>query len=117
MRTHQSQLLANRASSMRAAPTATEALLWEALKGSRLAGVAFRRQVVLGRYIADFAAMREKLVIEVDGGYHAERVRADARRDRELGRMGYRVVHVPAELVTRDIERAKALVLEALSGA
>ena len=115
MRNHQSQILANRAASMRGAPTATEALLWEELKGSRLGGVAFRRQVVIGRYIADFLAVREKLVVEVDGGYHVERAKADARRDRELGRLGYRVLRVPAEIVARDIERAKELVLGALS--
>ena len=56
-------ILADRASAMRAAPTTTEALLWQELRGSRL-GAAFRRQVVLGRFIADFAAMREKLVVK-----------------------------------------------------
>lgn len=108
-------VLVARANAMRAAPTSTEALLWEALRGSRL-GVGFRRQVPLGRYIADFAAPGAKLVVEVDGGYHAERVRADARRDRELGRLGYRVVHLPAELVARDLEGAVELVRAALRG-
>jgi very-short-patch-repair endonuclease len=65
--------------------------------------------------IADFVAPSVKLVVEVDGGYHAERVRADARRDRELGRLGYRVLRVSAELVVRDIERAQELVRAALS--
>ena len=117
MRNQQSRILANRAARMRAAPTATEALLWEELKGSRLGGVAFRRQAVIGRYIADFVAVREKLVVEVDGGYHVERAKADARRDRELGRLGYRVLRVSAEIVARDIERVRALVLAALGRA
>jgi very-short-patch-repair endonuclease len=107
-------ILVARAHGMRAAPTCTEALLWEELRGSRL-GVAFRRQLPLGRYIADFAAPSVKLVVEVDGGYHAERVRADARRDRELGRLGWRVVHIPAELVASDIERVRKIVRVALS--
>jgi very-short-patch-repair endonuclease len=46
-----------RAAAFRAAPTTTEALLWEALRAEKL-GVRFRRQVVLGRYIADFVAPR-----------------------------------------------------------
>lgn len=61
----------------------TETILWQALSGSKL-GVAFRRQVPIGRYIADFLAPACRLVVEVDGGYHATpaRLRADARRDR-----------------------------------
>lgn len=42
---------------MRAAPTTSEALLWQALRGSRW-GVALRRQLVIGEYIADFVALR-----------------------------------------------------------
>lgn len=99
---------------MRAAPTATEALLWEGLRGSRL-GVGFRRQVPLGRYVADFFAPSARLVVEVDGGYHAARRRADARRDRDLARLGVRVVRVPAALVASAPGEALELVRAALS--
>ena len=103
------------AATMRAVPTTTEALLWEQLRGSRL-GVAFRRQVPLGgRYIADFVAASARLVVEVDGGYHSRRVRADARRDRVLAKLGWRVVRIEAELVQRDIAAAVAKVREALA--
>jgi very-short-patch-repair endonuclease len=91
-------LLVARAAEMRRAPTTSEALLWEALKGSKL-GVAFRRQVPIGRYIVDFLAPSIKLVVEVDGGYHAQRVKADARRDRDLRRAGYRVLRVSDQQV------------------
>ena len=75
-------------SQMRHAPTASEAKLFEALRGGRL-GVSFRRQVPLaGRFIADLYAAEVKLVVEVDGGYHAQRERADARGDRALARSG-----------------------------
>jgi very-short-patch-repair endonuclease len=53
MRTPHAVIVA-RAAAFRAAPTTTEALLWEALRAGKL-GVRFQRQVVLGRYIADFA--------------------------------------------------------------
>jgi len=96
--------LIHRAAEMRAAPTPSEARLFEAVRGKRL-GVAFRRQVpVLGRYIVDLLAPELRLVVEIDGGYHAKRGQADARRDRALGRAGYRVVRVDAELVMRDLE-------------
>jgi len=81
--------------------TPSEARLWEALRGSKL-GVAFRRQVPIGHYIVDFLAPSARLIVEVDGGYHAERASADARRDRALERAGYRVVRVSAERVMRE---------------
>jgi very-short-patch-repair endonuclease len=79
-----------------------ERALWRELRGGRL-GVSFRRQVVLGsRYIADFAAPSLRLVVEVDGGIHARQRVADARWDRDLARLGYHVLRVPAQLVMQD---------------
>jgi len=104
------RILAERAHAMRNAPTASEAILFEALRGGKL-GVAFRRQVpLLGRYIADLYAPALRLVVEIDGGYHAAWERADAKRDRALVRAGYRVVRVSAECVMRDIDAALAAV-------
>jgi len=57
---------------MRAAPTLTEEILWQVLRGSRL-GVAFRRQAIIGRCIVDFVAPSIRLVVEFDGGYHTRR--------------------------------------------
>lgn len=106
-------VLAGRACRMRRLPTSSEAVLWERLRGSRL-GVGFRRQFVIGEWIVDFAAPAARLVVEVDGGYHAARQRADGRRDRHLAAVGWRVVRVPAELVMGDVEAAVALVRAAL---
>jgi very-short-patch-repair endonuclease len=104
------QLLEGRADFMRRQPTASEARLFEAVRGGRL-GVAFRRQVtVLGRYIVDLLVPSLRLVVEVDGGYHEERQRHDERRDRALARAGYRVLRVPAGLVMRDLQAAVAMV-------
>jgi very-short-patch-repair endonuclease len=69
----------------------------------------------VGRYIADFLAPAMKVSVEVDGGYHAGRERADARRDEKLRRAGYRVVCVPAGLVLRAPQEAVALVRRALT--
>lgn len=107
--------IAGHAAAHRAAPTYTEAILWQALSGSQL-GVGFRRQVVIGRYIADFLAPSGKLVVEVDGGVPSTtaRVRADARRDRYLARLGYRVLRLPAAMVQHQLRQAVALIGEAL---
>jgi very-short-patch-repair endonuclease len=76
--------------------------------------VQFRAEVPLaGRFIVDFFASSVGLV-EVDGGYHARRRAADASRDRKLGRLGYRVIRVNAELVLRDLSAAVALIRAAL---
>ena len=111
---HRSAQLAERAHAMRCAPSESEARLWSAINAGQL-GAWFRRQVPLGgRYIADFAAPAVRLVVEVDGKYHARRRNADARRDRALARLGYRVVRVDAELVMRDLAAAVARVRQAL---
>ena len=111
------RVLAERAWSMRKAPTASEMLLFEAVRGGKL-GTAFRRQVpLLGRYIADLYAPALRLVVEIDGWYHAARERADAKRDRALVRAGYRVVRVAAELVIADLGAAVAAVRSAVAAA
>jgi very-short-patch-repair endonuclease len=105
--------LALHAHTMRQAPTDSEARLWRALRSSQL-GVAFRRQVPLLGFIADFYAPSARLIVEVDGGYHARRVTADARRDRQLARAGYRVIRLQAELVICDLSAAVLAVRRAL---
>ncbi|MGC4065029.1 MAG: DUF559 domain-containing protein [Polyangiaceae bacterium] len=105
--------LAERAALLRARSTSSEHALWTLLSGGKL-GVSFRRQVPVGRYIADFTAPSVKLIVEVDGGYHSRRAVADARRDRDLRRLGYRLVHLPAELVLSQPAAALQLVLAAI---
>lgn len=108
-------LLTSRARSMLHAPTPSEEALWRALRGGVL-GVSFKRQVALGeRYIVDFFAPSVGLVLEVDGGVHRGSGTADRRRDEWLRRRGYRVVHVGAALVLRDVVAAVALVALALA--
>jgi very-short-patch-repair endonuclease len=107
-------LLEERAHAMRHQPTPSEAKLWEAIRGGQL-GVSFKRQVRIGGFIADFLAPAAKLVVEVDGGSHVGRGAADARRDRKLARLGFRVVRVEAETVLRNLPVAVELVLRGLA--
>lgn len=114
-KTTHSHFIEAQARAMRFEQTPTEEALWRELRGGKL-GAVVRRQYVVGRYIADFAVPARRLVIEVDGVYHAARRVADARRDRELGRRGWRVLRLPAELVAQDLGEAVARVRVALAG-
>jgi len=94
-----------RARAMRIEPTEAERKLWWNLR-HRLALPAshFRRQVRLGHYIVDFASHGLKLVIELDGGQHAERTELDAKRTRFLEREGYRVLRFWNNDVMQNID-------------
>jgi very-short-patch-repair endonuclease len=52
--------------------TAAEQLIWLLLRDRRLSGIKFRRQLPIGPYIADFASIQHRLVVELDGGQHAD---------------------------------------------
>jgi len=71
--------------------TDVEKILWRALR-ERLDPWKFRRQHPIGLRIADFACPARKLIIELDGGQHAERTTADNRRSAELAHRGYRII-------------------------
>ena len=80
--------------------------------------MVFRRQVpLLGRCIVDFLAPGARLIVEVDGPYHAvpARRRADERRDQRLSKAGYRVLRLTAQQVLKQPEVVRALVLGALA--
>jgi len=76
---------------LRSSLTEPEVRLWSVLRYDF--PQKFRRQEPLGPYIADFVCYSHRLVVEVDGGQHAES-EADARRDRYLTALGFRVLRV-----------------------
>jgi hypothetical protein len=59
--------LHDRAKTMRREPALYERRLWAILRDRRLEGLKFRRQVVIGRYVADFVCLRHRLIVEADG--------------------------------------------------
>ena len=80
------------ARNLRREMTDAERALWRHLRGQQVAGYKFRRQHPLGAYIVDFVCLDALLVIEVDGGQHAERQRYDQERTDWLQQRGYRVL-------------------------
>lgn len=68
--------------------TPTEGRLWVRLRGRQLAGYKFRRQHVVGRFIADFACIERKLIVELDGESHEMRGEYDAERTEWLELQG-----------------------------
>jgi len=67
------------ARSLRRHQTEAENVLWSRLRNRQLESRKFRRQQVIGHYIVDFLCLDPKLVIELDGGQHAERMEQDNR--------------------------------------
>ena len=87
------QVLLSHAKRLRTEQTPLEQRLWYALRAKRFDGAKFRRQVVIGRYIVDFACrMPRMLVVEVDGETHAQQASYDAARTTYLEGKGYHVL-------------------------
>src|SRR3989338_7277223 len=72
--------------------TDAEQKLWYHLRAHRFMGRKFKRQKPMGRYVVDFVCLEEKLIIELDGGQHAESVEYDHVRDSWLRSEGYTVL-------------------------
>ena len=77
--------------------------MWRLLRDRRFDGAKFRRQVPIGPFVADFASIAHRLVVEVDGGQHAESA-SDAARDRYLAADGWRIVRFWNNDVMRNRE-------------
>jgi very-short-patch-repair endonuclease len=104
----------HRAQELRREMSKTEWRLWYRLRGRQLNGFKFRRQVPLGPYFADFACLEATLVVEVDGEHHGEQFAYDARRDRWLGEMGFRVLRFWVTEVDENIEAVIETIADAL---
>ena len=101
-----------KAKHMRGEPTETEHRLWQIVRGKRLAGWKFRRQVRLGAYTPDFVCHRAKLIVEVDGGHHCEE--DDGDRDSWLKSQGYRVLRFWNNDIFENEEGVLKAILSAL---
>ena len=94
--------LHRRAAEMRRNPTEPEKRLWRNLSNSQLDGHKFRRQSVIGSFIADFLCPQKALIVEVDGDTHDEG--KDRLRDDILAKRGFRVVRVTNDDVMTNMD-------------
>jgi very-short-patch-repair endonuclease len=103
------------ARALRKNSTEAERILWSELRGHRLNGAGFRRQVPIENYIADFVCHTAMLVIELDGGQHFsnQAERADAKRSAAIEAQGFRVLRFN----NHDVMTNRAGVLETIATA
>ena len=104
------------ARTLRSNRTDAEGLLWHYLRNKQLDGYRFRRQQPIGRYIVDFACLSRKVLIELDGGQHAEQTSRDEKRDAFLRARGYRVLRFWSTEVFENCFGVLERVWEAVAG-
>ncbi|MBI2090618.1 MAG: endonuclease domain-containing protein [Deltaproteobacteria bacterium] len=107
--------LRDRARQLRHNQTEAEQRLWTRLRARQLCGAKFRRQHPIGHFIADFCCVEYGLVVELDGGHHAQQVEGDQRRSAFLERSGYRVLRCWDNEVMEDIEAVLEQIAAVLS--
>ncbi|NIJ36865.1 very-short-patch-repair endonuclease [Sphingopyxis panaciterrae] len=85
--------------------------MWFELRAARFQGIKFRRQKVVGRYIADFSSRAPMIVVEVDGDTHGSQEAYDRTRTEYFEEQGYRVIR----FTNGDVMTNMTGVLEQLS--
>lgn len=103
------------AEELRANQTEAEKKLWAVLSNKKLGDKKFRRQHAIGSYIVDFVCVNASLVIELDGGQHADQVEYDAARTEYLKSQHYRVLRFWNNDVLQNLEGVVAEIEEALA--
>jgi len=94
--------------------TEAEKALWAVLRGRQLSGFKFRRQHPFGYYILDFVCLESKLVVEVDGGQHGERIDYDEIRSGQLQSAGFKVLRFWNNEVLQSMDAVKEQIWTAL---
>ena len=92
-----------RARAMRCKPVELEKIFWSEVRNRKLGGYKFKRQFLIGRYIVDFVCVEKRLIVELDGPFHAMRQTYDTERDAFLNAQGYRVLRFPNSYAADDI--------------
>jgi len=105
-----------RARALRRRETRAEAHLWGALRARRLGGWKWKRQLPFGPFFLDFACVDARLIVEVDGGQHAEQLGYDARRTAFLRGAGWRVMRFWNSDVLTNRDGVCLTILDACEG-
>jgi very-short-patch-repair endonuclease len=109
-------MLRARAKELRINSTDAEQHLWVRLRRRQLDGCRFRRQAPIGPFIVDFVCLERHLIVELDGGQHADQQTSDARRTRFLEIEGYHLIRFWNHEVLRDTDAVVERILATLRG-
>ena len=104
------------AKKLRSNMTDAERRLWYRLRAHRFDGHKFKRQIPVGPYVLDFACLGRKVVIEVDGGQHADS-QSDIPRDSYLRDQGFQVLRFWNNDVLKNTDAVLEVILSALATA
>ena len=106
----------NNAKYMRSNMTKEETVLWNILRAKRFYGYKFKRQVLIGDYIADFVCEDKKLIIEIDGGQHnlEENIQNDNKRTFYFENNGYRLIRFWNNDVLNNIDGVCEVIIKSL---
>ncbi|MXY22337.1 MAG: endonuclease domain-containing protein [Dehalococcoidia bacterium] len=103
-----------RARQLRKNLTDAERALWEILRKRQVSGYRFRRQAPIGPYIVDFVCFENRLVIEVDGGHHADQVDYDTARTAWLETEGFRMIRFWNNQVLEETDAVREAIFMAV---
>jgi very-short-patch-repair endonuclease len=93
--------------------TLAEAILWKELRSRQFEGVKFKRQKPIHSYIVDFVSFEKDLIIELNGGQHAEAEEKDIERDGILQQGGFTVLRFWNNEVLENLEGVLEVIREA----
>ena len=102
------------ARNLRTNRTEAEQHLWSRIRRGQLNGYYFRRQRPVGPYIADFACLNPRLIVELDGSQHAEHPERDQTRDAYLRTQGYQVLRFDNHKALTQTEAVLETILNTL---
>jgi very-short-patch-repair endonuclease len=104
-----------RARDLRRNMTEAERRVWQILRSQQMQGYKFRRQVPIGRYIADFACHEARIIVEIDGGQHDSSSPREAERSTFLQNEGYRLLRFWNNDVLANLDGVHAIIVEELA--
>jgi very-short-patch-repair endonuclease len=94
--------------------TDAERFVWQRIRYRQMGGHKFRRQVELGSYIVDFVCLARRLIVELDGGQHAEQHEYDAVRDAWLRSQGFDILRFWNHEAMRDWDAVEEVIMRSL---
>jgi very-short-patch-repair endonuclease len=97
---------------LRRIQTKAERALWQELRNRKLVNIKFRRQVPIGRFVADFYCAEASLIIEVDGGIHAMQRAYDAYREDVLRAAGFHIIRFENHKVLRSMSAVLQAIID-----